>query len=285
MIEFNQYEAMDQNSKQLNGRNYLRLSEAMSIGCCTADDIFAKAAAGELVVYAIASKWKAGRVYEIDGSIDVATATKQLQFRGPDLPPCPDPVDESYADWQVLNESRDQIFGNVIDYARHGAFKTYYQGISDGLQPVAQFVFDDYFVRPSETKISLDLNRMLKHVDPVRRRYIEPDPSVLVADELAADRLIVMEKDFRQLLGQGVGIDLSDLVDNPRWPPELGLAISAWRAAAAACTDQDKPKEFILRWLRNRSDGQALSNEARDRIATIANWDKSPGRTRGMDRE
>lgn len=267
----------------LAGRTFLRLSEAITLGHCTVDDIFSKAAAGKLVVYAIANNWKAGRVFEIDGSIEIAEFPSKVVYQGPDLPPMPDPSDETYAEWQHISESRDQIFGNVIDYARRGQYSILYRGIVNGFQPIARFVFDDYLVRHEEVVITLDLNRMLKIQDQVHLRYVVPQPSVFVKDELAGDRLVVMDDEYRRLLGQDVAIDLSVFMDDPRWPPELGLAISAWQAAVDRCKEGDKPKDVIKEWMKTRQECLSLSSEAKERIATIANWDRSPGRKKTID--
>lgn len=65
--------------------------------------------------------------------------------------------------------------------------------------------------------------------------------------------------------------------DHPAWPPELDLAMIAWRtavngAAAAGMT----PRNFMKQWLeKNHPD---LSADQIDRISTVANWMKAAGR-------
>ena len=63
---------------------------------------------------------------------------------------------------------------------------------------------------------------------------------------------------------------------SPTYPPELDLALQAWRAVSKS-NDKGKPKARIRTWLDANT---ALSNEAKERIATVANWDKLGGATR-----
>jgi hypothetical protein len=65
--------------------------------------------------------------------------------------------------------------------------------------------------------------------------------------------------------------------DHPQCPQELDIAITAWRAAVnGAQREGKKPKAFIEAWLE-KTYGAGLKAEQRDRIATVANWDKTPG--------
>ena len=66
------------------------------------------------------------------------------------------------------------------------------------------------------------------------------------------------------------------------YPPELDIALQAWQAASAD-KGKGKPKAKIRAWLNScklKINGKELSNDAKDRIATVANWDKSGGATR-----
>lgn len=63
---------------------------------------------------------------------------------------------------------------------------------------------------------------------------------------------------------------------SPTYPPELDLALQAWRAVLKS-NEKGKPKARIRAWLDNNT---TLSNEAKERIATVANWDKLGGATR-----
>ena len=63
---------------------------------------------------------------------------------------------------------------------------------------------------------------------------------------------------------------------NPAYPIELDMALQAWQAVTAT-EGKGKPKARLRAWL----DGNTkLSNEAKERIATVANWDKTGGATR-----
>ena len=75
-------------------------------------------------------------------------------------------------------------------------------------------------------------------------------------------------------------MEIADLYDDPRWPEELGIALSAWRAAVNNAERETKrPGAYIRGWLKNHHPN--LSEEANKRIATIANWDKAPGIAKG----
>ncbi len=68
------------------------------------------------------------------------------------------------------------------------------------------------------------------------------------------------------------GFDL----ESPSYPKELDIALQAWRAATIQPKVGVSPKEQIKQWLSETY--PELSNVARDRIATICNWEKSGGR-------
>ena len=67
----------------------------------------------------------------------------------------------------------------------------------------------------------------------------------------------------------------SDFADDPRWPEELGIAMTAWRAAINQVREDETPKSFMRNWLEQNYPGR--SNEFYDRVTIVANWDKSPG--------
>lgn len=61
------------------------------------------------------------------------------------------------------------------------------------------------------------------------------------------------------------------------YPPELDLAMQAWQSVANS-KGKGKPKARIKNWLDINAKG--LSNEAKERISIVANWDKLGGATR-----
>ena len=63
---------------------------------------------------------------------------------------------------------------------------------------------------------------------------------------------------------------------SPTYPPELDIALQAWQAVSAT-EDKKKPKARIKAWLDSNTE---LSNEAKERVATVVNWDKTGGATR-----
>ena len=68
------------------------------------------------------------------------------------------------------------------------------------------------------------------------------------------------------------------LFDNskPNYPVELDFAVKAWQAVSTS-EGKGKPKARIKKWLDENTE---LSNEAKERIATVANWDKTGGATK-----
>jgi hypothetical protein len=60
------------------------------------------------------------------------------------------------------------------------------------------------------------------------------------------------------------------------YPPELDAALKAWQAVATA-EGKDKPKARLRAWLDANT---TLSNEAKERIAIVANWNKLGGASR-----
>lgn len=60
------------------------------------------------------------------------------------------------------------------------------------------------------------------------------------------------------------------------YPPELDIAVQAWRAVSTT-EGKGKPKARIKAWLDTNT---KLSNEAKERIAIVTNWEKTGGATR-----
>lgn len=68
----------------------------------------------------------------------------------------------------------------------------------------------------------------------------------------------------------------TDDCDDTRWPEELGIAVTAWRAACNnAEKDGKRPGAYIREWVQKAYPGRAEASY--DRIAVVANWDKTPG--------
>ena len=69
--------------------------------------------------------------------------------------------------------------------------------------------------------------------------------------------------------------------DSDTYPPELDIAMLAWRAVTNSRDTNVTAKEQIERWLEaHYPERRTLSNEAKQRIAVICNWEKSGGRPR-----
>ena len=64
--------------------------------------------------------------------------------------------------------------------------------------------------------------------------------------------------------------------DSETYPAELDAAFNAWRAVKRSPSPDKSPKQLIRQWLdRNYKD---LSNEAKDRISIVCNWNQAGGR-------
>lgn len=71
-------------------------------------------------------------------------------------------------------------------------------------------------------------------------------------------------------------------INDHRYPPELGIAILAWRAISSLGANKGRtPKQTIREWLDKKyPTDKELSNEAKERISIVANWNKSGGSAR-----
>ena len=68
---------------------------------------------------------------------------------------------------------------------------------------------------------------------------------------------------------------LNNFTEN-NYPIELDFALKAWQAISNS-EGKGKPKARLKKWLDENTN---LSNEAKDRISIVANWDKSGGATK-----
>jgi hypothetical protein len=66
--------------------------------------------------------------------------------------------------------------------------------------------------------------------------------------------------------------------DSDTYPKELDIAFTAWRAASQKPEPDRSPKNQILDWLEKHN--KDLSREAKDRIATVCNWNRKGGKPR-----
>jgi hypothetical protein len=71
--------------------------------------------------------------------------------------------------------------------------------------------------------------------------------------------------------------------DSDNYPPELDIAMQAWRAVTHSPVDASlTPKDRIVAWLSKCY--PKLSGVATERIKTVCNWDKTPGRKRRIEK-
>ena len=83
--------------------------------------------------------------------------------------------------------------------------------------------------------------------------------------------------------GQDVDVQMPQVAEKTlplgnkkNYPIELDYALKAWQVVSTI-EGKGKPKARIKKWLNENTN---LSNEAKERIATVANWDKTGGATK-----
>jgi hypothetical protein len=286
-MNMNQGESVIEN-RLITGRPTLTVDEAIELGKCTIADLFYQAEIGKLVIYVIADGWNAGRIYEIDHSIDISSGHPTLSFRGPELPELLSATDANFLERHQeifrLSEYRDQVFGNVVDYGRRTAFRDVFSWSLTDQQPIAAHTFREYRINPEKAAIELDLNRILGSKDTIHERFVCPEPRVLLQDSLVSGKLVVMTADLQKILGQSPDDNLSEMFSHPYWPEQLGMAIGAWQHARDSFQPGQNPKEIMEKWLGNRKlYGKPIGSEAVERITTIANWQKKGGRRKVLE--
>lgn len=136
---------------------------------------------------------------------------------------------------------------------------------------------DSYFVPPPWSQ-NLYVNRVAYEVYGYIWNDSPDEESVRVRrkrERAEAVRLLLERHSVPGFCGQVRPNDTSFFADHPNKPPELDLALIAWRTACTQCPEGVRPGKFIREWLSENY--PTLSTEAIDRIGTVANWDKSPG--------
>lgn len=66
-------------------------------------------------------------------------------------------------------------------------------------------------------------------------------------------------------------------VSNSNYPRELHIAVMAWQAVSNMQSLKVSPKAKLREWLDNKYSDNELTNAARERISTVANWNKTGG--------
>lgn len=111
--------------------------------------------------------------------------------------------------------------------------------------------------------------------------FVWPIPSLAPRPTTSAEALAEIEQlksEVERLRGElAEAKEGLSMVDHEHWPEELDIALMAWRAALTGAEQVGKkPGAFIREWLE-KTYGSKLNATQRDRIATVANWDKTPG--------
>lgn len=251
------------------------IAEAAELSGGKVDDLIYAAADGRLQIYVRANSWTASRIYmtgsaqSLDGLIRVHRST------GPQ---------SSLLNDDETTDQVDMTIGSKTFFGREGPSREVYRVPMDGRKPVASHCFGEFRRDPETAEIEIDFSKAQNLPNKDGALYFCPDPPLLVSDALKQGKLVVMADDLNKMLGQESGIQLADLYGHRYWPTELGVAIHAWMKVSADIQDGEKPGAKLRDWLKEynrRVDAEnKLSDSAIDRIATIANWDKSPGAAR-----
>lgn len=148
---------------------------------------------------------------------------------------------------------------------------------------------DDHLRRISASA-ARDLNAMRANVSRLRDFWISdqledehcsPDYFIewALSKGFTPDWLDWASENRLYVAGGNVSSDVFDEAD-PCYPPELDIALKAWRAVSASYkgSGSAKPKALILKWLK--SNYPKLPNQAYERISIVANWHKTGGAPR-----
>ena len=112
------------------------------------------------------------------------------------------------------------------------------------------------------------------------------DPELRQALEDAKNEVAALKTQVQalteQLAEMGLGKDYAGILDqnNAFHPPELFVAMNAWRAVMANGDPRALGKgvtDALTTWLDDNKNKYGLSNKAIGRLATVANWNKGGG--------
>jgi hypothetical protein len=143
-------------------------------------------------------------------------------------------------------------------------------------------------IKASGWSSNRDTEQMLSHSDIrawcAKRGHKWPIPELNPQPATASEALAEIERMKREI--ERLRVELAEAregaypEDSDQWPEELGIALTAWRAAVNnAMSSGKKPGAYIRAWLDEAYPNQAGS-ERHKRIAIVANWDKTPGPTK-----
>lgn len=179
-----------------------------------------------------------------------------LAYMSPTEPPCP--ISRITFIPVLLKSDDPPIFLTLSKEAR---FRI---GVSDDSN-------DDFFIF---YKPNFDVEQELENSKGNIWKSIV-DKKFNLKNALADNKLLVKKADIDRLNGLSPDENLSVLFENPNFPEELKIAITAWQSVQYNKPEGIKPRKQIEDWLEKKH--PELSGSAFDRIATIANWGKEPG--------
>lgn len=182
--------------------------------------------------------------------------------------------------------------------------------LSFGLSPLK---IKDYLSNPDESTLDEE-DIFYDRVEQIKRavaggkiRTVEPDPTTGEVRILTEDVVKFFEEQARKVPEESQGELPSEKVakyteassdkalqedkEKPRcscdtrlfdetheyYAPELAIAIRAWQAVTSNPSPNKAAKAQIKGWLEKESHQPRLSQEAKERIATVCNWNKQGG--------
>jgi hypothetical protein len=289
-------------------RPELSIKEVTEQYDCTEEDIFHEAAMGKLTIYVRADGWKVGCIGSIKQVVLSALSGETNELNIDDIDALfpeikeikseDDPREKIYMGYKRLSEEMENSFptegfqeiisiGLMTFYPNNGIYLTSYIRPLFGFQPIALISMVTDRMAPNEgiwLKLIDDFGISENSTDEF---FIMPDHFITLQDALKNGQLYVMKADIDRLSGLSPDENLSALFEHKNWPKELGIAIIAWQSVQYSDQQDVRPSELIRKWLKEKypktPKAKKLSDEAVERITTVANWDTTPGRPKKSD--
>ena len=282
-------------------RDYYPLVEAAKIANRSIDDLIYEAAIGKVHLYVIANSWKVGHVSGLVSGVKLPKPS-HITYFGPTLPELPDVEDPKpkkiLAEPPENLELCDQVLGGTTRYGRHGVYEGIYDQPLKGPLPIAAKSFEEFRTNPDAAIIELEWEVQPKfHKIGPEKLTVKPESDVLVQEALRDNKIVISNGDLKDILGTKADFSLLNEREHDRWPPKLEIAILAYMDARGNVPKDEKPGPYIREWLRTwHQRGQSektplklrkkpLTEKAIESIATVVNWNPSPGRPKNGPKE
>ncbi len=180
------------------------------------------------------------------------------------------------------SEFEEEIYaGSNTLYPNKGIYRDVYSQPIVGLFPLSPLSIKDYRLGQNGPVALKVKNNWCDDASKDEEYFITLKPSIHIIDAINGNMLYVTVEDMDRMCGLIPDENLSELFDNPEFPDELKIAITAWQVAQDSKEQGVRPTALITKWLKKMHPN--LKKDAITRIVTIANWDKTPGRPKNLD--